>query len=230
MLEADERHFVVEGVGELLPDCLERALLNALEQDAQIFRARSQLALRVPSVCLHLFIPSGQSDSEWFSIGVEVLSLLVLGYDLEREEERGRGEQGGRVLEHPVLDEGQLDQVASEVELPQLQAGHLGEALEEAEGGGRADVEVQLGEQLVLLLEDLLLVVGLVRDVHEVPHFWRVNLLVLGGDQHRSHAHQLQLSAVDHLLLKVPVDEVDGEEERLWQQLELMVHLNEPVN
>lgn len=34
---------------------------------------------------------------------------------------------------------------------------------------------------------------------------------------------------MDNLLLKVPVYQVDGEEECLWKKLEFVVDLNEPI-
>lgn len=69
-----------------------------------------------------------------------------------------------------------------------------------------AHLEVQGIEHLRLHGQDLLARVRLVRDVHEVPHFRRVDLLVLGRQQHRRDAHQLQLLPHHHLALQEAVD------------------------
>ncbi len=96
----------------------------------------------------------------------------------------------------------------------------------------------------------------MVRDVDKVPYLWRVHLLVLAGDQHGGDAHQLELLGADHrrldldgkinivffkkraqigreiaeLYLQEPVYAGYGEVERLLQQVELLVHLHEPVD
>ncbi len=98
----------------------------------------------------------------------------------------------------------------------------------------------------------------MVRDVDKVPDLRRVHLLVLAGDQHGGHAHQLELLGADHrrldlegksihcfflkkkgsnwtgnrceLYLQEPVYAGYGEVERLLQQVELLVHLHKPVD
>ena len=45
--------------------------------------------------------------------------------------------------------------------------------------------------------EDLPLVVGVVRDVDELPHVRRVDLLVLAGDEHGADTDQLKLVTLD---------------------------------
>ncbi len=42
--------------------------------------------------------------------------------------------------------------------------------------------------------------------------------------------YQLQVFASDLLLLQEAVNDVDGEEQGVWQQLELLVDLHQPVN
>ena len=56
-----------------------------------------------------------------------------------------------------------------------------------------AEVEVERLQQLALHPADVLLRVRVVRDVDEVADLRREHLLVLGGDEHRRHAEQLQL-------------------------------------
>ena len=89
-----------------------------------------------------------------------------------------------------------------------LHAARLAGAPQEVERQRSAEVELEDAEDVHLHLEDLPLGVGAVRDVDEVLDLGRVDLLVLGGHQHRGHAHQLQLGsrhrATTHLHLQVP--------------------------
>lgn len=78
--------------------------------------------------------------------------------------------------------------------------------------------------------QDLIASVGLVRDVHEVTDLGSVNLFILGGNEHRGAAHELELGARDGAALEEAVDDVDGEVQRLGAELKLEVHLDEPVN
>ena len=55
-------------------------------------------------------------------------------------------------------------------------------------------------------------------------------LLILASDEHCSDTDQLQVLPHDVLLREEPVDEVVREEERLRDELELEVHLNEPID
>lgn len=56
-----------------------------------------------------------------------------------------------------------------------------------------AETEVQGSKDAALHAPDVSLAVGIVCDVDKVCHFRGVHLLVLGGDQHGRHSHQLQL-------------------------------------
>ena len=64
-------------------------------------------------------------------------------------------------------------------------------------GGGCGEIEAEHLEHEVLHPEDLLLVVRVVRDVDELPHVGRVDLLVFAGDEHRGSPDQLQLRSLD---------------------------------
>ena len=109
-------------------------------------------------------------------------------------------------------------------------ARHLAEALEEDVRVRRRQLEVELREHGALGREDLLARVRLVRDVHKVAALGRVDLLVLRRDEHRRDPDELQLVPLHRLLLEVAVDQVDGEVHRLGAQLELVVHLDQPVD
>ena len=140
----------------------------------------------------------------------------------------------GQVLEHLVVLQGELDEVVGEqIGLGArvgMHAGDLDEAFEEEERVRRGQLKVELREHVALHLQDLLARVRLVGDVHEVAALGRVDLLVLGRDEHRRDADQLQVAALDLLLLEVAIDQVDGQVQGLRHQLELQVHLDEPVD
>ena len=61
-------------------------------------------------------------------------------------------------------------------------------------------------------------------------HLWRIDFLVLAGDEQRAHADQLQLVAVRRVAHEVPVEDVDAQPEREGLQLEAVVHLDQPVD
>eukprot|EP00964_Phaeocystis_antarctica_P081025 scaffold50644_cov69-Phaeocystis_antarctica.AAC.3 len=147
----------------------------------------------------------------------------------------GGADKRGQVLEHLVVLQRQLNQVAGE----QLgrrarrggDVGHLGEALEEDEGVGRRQLEVEPGEHRALHTQDIVARVQLIRDVHEVAALGCEDLiLVLGGYEHGGEADELQLVAHDLLLLEEAVDQVDRQVQHLRHQLELEVHLHQPVD
>eukprot|EP00964_Phaeocystis_antarctica_P158180 scaffold128693_cov68-Phaeocystis_antarctica.AAC.18 len=56
------------------------------------------------------------------------------------------------------------------------------------------------------------------------------DLLVLGGHEDGGDADKLQLAAHDLLLLEEAVDQVDRQVQRLRHQLEMQVHLDQPVD
>ena len=77
-----------------------------------------------------------------------------------------------------AVHEGELAQVLREVRRPLLRLGHLAEEVGEGERRRDGQVEVEDLEDEVLHAQDLLLRVRVVRDVHELPHLGRVDLLV----------------------------------------------------
>lgn len=106
----------------------------------------------------------------------------------------------------------------------------LAEQLEELVGRCENQVEVEDRDDLALDLEDLFCSVGVVAALYEVFEVWRVDFFVLGSDEQRGDADQLQLSSGHHDLLKVAVDEVHRQEEGLMVHLELGVDIHQPVD
>lgn len=128
------------------------------------------------------------------------------------------------------LHERELCDVAREVHHQVIGVGEFHEALQVAEAGGRRHVEVEPPQHLTLHLQDAVPTVGVVRHVDEVSDLWRVDLFVLGSDEHGGHAEELVVGAADLLDLGEAVDDVDSQKESFRQQLKLHVHLDQPLN
>ena len=101
-------------------------------------------------------------------------------------------------------------------------------ALQEAVHGRESDVKVERLQDLVLLVQNLLLCVRVVRNVHKVLDFRHVDFFIFASNEHRSHTQQLVLATRYLLPLAVPVNQVDSDEECLWVQRVLQVDLDEP--
>ena len=65
-----------------------------------------------------------------------------------------------------------------------------------------AETEADRVQDYTLHLANIRLGVRIVCDVFKVADFGRVHLLVLGGDEHRRHADQLQPLPIDVVQLK----------------------------
>ena len=110
-------------------------------------------------------------------------------------------------MHHLVVCDGQLRQVLGEGVLVGVDLPGLRVTAEEVEWQGAAQVEAQGFEHQALHGTDVLLGVGVVGDVDKVVDLGGVHLLVLRGDQHGGHTHQLQLATANLLQL---------EQERFW--------------
>lgn len=126
-----------------------------------------------------------------------------------------------------------------QAQLAQLLGGHVGFAVEveyldvavdELEDAGDGEVELQGVQNVDLHIEHVVFGLGLVGDLHEVAHLRGLDFLVLGADQHAGDSDQLQLAPVHVLLREIAVDRADRHLECFGQQLELEVHLDQPVH
>mmetsp|Transcript_31396 Transcript_31396/g.74897 ORF Transcript_31396/g.74897 Transcript_31396/m.74897 type:complete len:221 (+) Transcript_31396:417-1079(+) len=95
---------------------------------------------------------------------------------------------------------------------------------------GPAELEVQGPEHGHLHVQDILLAVGVVRDVHKVLDLGRVDLLELGGNEHGGHTAELELPPGHLPMRQVPVSEVHRHEQRLRPQAVLPRNLHKPIN
>lgn len=108
--------------------------------------------------------------------------------------------------------------------------GNLAIALEESIGAGLLNIELQMEKNALLHSQYLGPRVCIVRQVDEIFDVWWINLLILGRNEKRCDAHKLHI-AFEHVEDgKVAINQVNGEEERLWQQLKFGVHANDPIN
>lgn len=129
-----------------------------------------------------------------------------------------------------VVEQGDLDHVLGQISRHLVDLSDLREPLEEGVAADEVDVEVQLLEHARLHFNYLLLIISFVADVDVVLDQWRPDLLVLASDQHGADTHELQVLFGHHHLFQVPVDQVDGQKQTLYLELELEVHLDDPVN
>lgn len=77
---------------------------------------------------------------------------------------------------------------------------------------------------------DLLLGVSIVANVYIILNKRWPYFLILTCYQHGRDSHQLQVFLGDLHLFKIPIDEIDCEEQTLCFELELKVNFNDPVD
>ena len=133
-------------------------------------------------------------------------------------------------FDETVLNLGELDEVAGHHVGLVVAVKKLHVALEEQVGTGEGDVEVQLLEHLTLHLQDLLLGVRLISDVHKISQVWWVDLFILTGREKGGNAHQLELLSGNLGPLQVTIDQINRQEEGLIDKLKLEMDVDEPVD
>ena len=142
-------------------------------------------------------------------------------------------------LQHAIADEVAhvVDVVVGgELHLSTRRQTDAEKASEELVGGGDGEVVLECVDDLQLHLLHVLLGVYVVRELQDHADLGVVDLLVLGGDQIRSHTHQLVVRPRHHVLLlsnrrcHVPVDDIDTQIERLSTVSEVTVHIHNPVD
>lgn len=108
--------------------------------------------------------------------------------------------------------------------------GHFHKPYEERPRRWDADLELEPTKDPLFHIQHLLTRVRMIRDVYAVTNLSGVYLLVLARDQERRYPHELQLASVHVLLHAESVDNVAREIKRRVRELELQVHLDDPVD
>ena len=120
-------------------------------------------------------------------------------------------------LEPKKLDfnQGQIEEVTSVKEDAGLvDINGMAVVLQECLRWRTVDVELDRLEDLALHLQNLLRVIEPVRELDEVVHDGRVNLLELTGDPERCDTEQLELAQSDVFFTQVPINDVNSDKER----------------
>ena len=157
---------------------------------------------------------------------------LGAAQDTTGQGEGSTGHDGGLAADEVLVVHGNLSQVQGHV-LNLCVVGRLiqGE-FQPCVDGRMADGPTQGVEDVPLHLGEHLLVVERAAHGLQLTDKGDAVLLVtvLGGDQEGRAANQLVVALVDDTARAVPVEEVDGQEEGLGEELERSVGLDEEVN
>jgi len=135
-----------------------------------------------------------------------------------------------QILQESVVQKTDLHKVLGEGPRLEVVLVCLGNSPQEVHRIGVRQVVVQSREDEPFGTKNLFLSEAIVGDVAEVLNVRRENLLVLGGNEHRSHTDQLELIQHDDLVCQKPIDNVDGQEEGLREETEASVNLDEPIH
>ena len=141
------------------------------------------------------------------------------------------GQMRGLEPQEVIFDQGDVEQVRSIDEHAGL-AHAYGSAvvLEEGLRGAAVDFEFDDGEDFALHGSHLRYVERVLGHLDEIGHYRWVDLLELRGDEHGGNAEQLKLVQPNPLLAQVAIDDVDRDEERFGQQIELHLNYDQPVD
>lgn len=154
----------------------------------------------------------------------------LLAEDLASEPAGAGGDEARRRRHEAVVDDRDLHEVLGHGARVDVVAVGLGDAAQEVDRVRVRQVEADDAEDVALGLEDLVVRVAAVRHVEEVLDRGAHDLLVLGRDEEGRDADELELDERHDAHRQEPVDDVDGEEDRLGQEAELGVDLDEPVD
>mmetsp|Transcript_11863 Transcript_11863/g.21740 ORF Transcript_11863/g.21740 Transcript_11863/m.21740 type:complete len:208 (-) Transcript_11863:161-784(-) len=92
------------------------------------------------------------------------------------------------------------------------------------------DVVVQGRKHQTFHTKDVVTCICVCGNVDEILHFWWINLFILCCQQHSNNTDKLELLPADHFLIQKSVDNFHGQEKGFRQELELEVHINQPVD
>lgn len=134
------------------------------------------------------------------------------------------------IFQEAVVDERDLHQILADSASLDVVVIGFGDSSEEVHRVGIAEIILESGEGISLSTQDFIDSEAVVSDVDEVAYMGRQNLLVLGCDEHGGNTNQLKLIQRDDLGRQEAVNDVDSKEERLREQPEPSVDLDEPVD
>lgn len=106
----------------------------------------------------------------------------------------------------------------------------LGDQAEEGHWSWVANAPSKLVEHEALSLGNLLLGESLLNHEADLVKVWWVDLLNLTSDEECGGTNKLKLGEGNSLDRHEAVNDIDGEEEGLWEHLETLVDLNNPID
>ena len=201
--------FVFEGREELRIDLNDKAF--------HVLRNRLKVAFEHARERFHIFVP-----------GVGALLKAAAG-----ENETGTRDLRGSIFEQTGIEKGNfLDVLGKEEDLIVISHGgrQLAEALEESVGRGRGNLELNLHQHVEFHLKNFGPGEFVLTHGEQVFEFRRVNFFVLGGNEQRSHAENVQLAFLNLLETEVLVDQKHCDIQSFRPQSELAVHVDNPLN
>ncbi len=149
--------------------------------------------------------------------------------DKTRKPDRRSGQQRRRCRDEAPLEALDLKQVLPNGTDLDVVFVRFTDPAEEVNGVRVAQIPVNGLEDIALGLKDLGFRVRGVRTVEEVGRGGSDNLLHLRGNEHARDPHELQLREGNHTRGEEAVNDVNTEEQGLWQEAETRVDLDEPV-
>ena len=139
-------------------------------------------------------------------------------------------DMGGLEPKELDFDQGQIEQVTCVKEDTGLiDVYGMTVVLQEGLRWRTVDVELNRLQDLALHLQDFLRVKEPIRELNEVIHDRRVDLLELTGDPERCDAQQLEFAQSDDFFAQVPIDDVNSDKERFGAHFALNLKVDQPV-
>ena len=139
-------------------------------------------------------------------------------------------DMGGLEPKELDFNQGQIEEVTSVKEDAGLvDIYSMAVVLQECLRWRTVDVELDRLQDLALHLQNLLRVIEPVRELDEVVHHGRVNLLELTGDPERCDTEQLELAQSDVFFTQVPINDVNSDKERFGAHFAFNLKVDQPI-
>ena len=146
--------------------------------------------------------------------------------------QRSRSLQRWQILVHLAIEKRQLQQVLRQIEHSTVLSnfGDFTVPLKEPVRRCLTDLELNHSQDVLLHDKDRIFVDRVLGVSDEVTQLWRVDLFILSRNKEASDAEQLHVVLLRLLVGEVAVQQIDCDEERLWQQPEAGVSVHQPLN